>query len=71
MKNRNDESKGLVTCVRLSRNTRNRLAGKGSKDETFDDIVNKLIDENQKEIPSELKNPEVIIAGESGENSHE
>jgi len=69
MKNHISESKGLVTCVRLSRNTRNRLAGEGSKDETFDDIINKLIDDNQKEIPSDLKNPEVVIAGESGENS--
>ena len=69
MKNHISESKGLVTCVRLSRNTRNRLAGKGSKDETFDDIINKLIDDNQKEIPSDLKNSEMVIAGESGENS--
>jgi len=69
MKNHISESKGLVTCVRLSRNTRNRLAGEGSKDETFDDIINKLIDDNQKEIPSDIKNQEMVIAGESGENS--
>ncbi|NWJ84372.1 hypothetical protein HX854_06580 [Marine Group I thaumarchaeote] len=69
MKNRISESKGLVTCVRLSRNTRNRLAGKGSKDETFDDIINKLIDDNQKEIPSDLQNPKMVIGGERGENS--
>jgi len=69
MKNHISRSKGLVTCVRLSRNTRNRLASEGSKDETFDDIINKLIDDNKKEIPSDLKNPEVVFAGESGENS--
>jgi len=69
MKNHIGESKGLVTCVRLSRNTRNRLAGEGSKDETFDDIINKLIDDNQKEIPTDLKNSEAVIVGESGENS--
>jgi len=64
MKNNRDESKGLVTCVRLSKNTRNRLAGEGSKDETFDDIVNKLIDDNLKETPSNVKNPKMVVVSE-------
>lgn len=46
MKNHNSESKGQVTCVRLSKDTRNRLAELGSKDQTFDDIINVTIDEN-------------------------
>lgn len=47
MRNHKDESNGgLVTCVRLSKETRNRLANLGSKDQTFDDIVNGVIDEN-------------------------
>jgi len=47
MKNHNGESRsGLVTCVRLSKETRNRLAQLGGKDQTFDDIVNMTIDEN-------------------------
>ena len=66
MKNHGDESKGLVTCVRLSKETRNRLAEGGTKDQTFDDIINELIDEHH-ESSSDVKNP--VIAGESGENS--
>ncbi|MEK0320698.1 MAG: hypothetical protein QQN52_03970 [Nitrosopumilus sp.] len=69
MKNHNSKSKGLVTCVRLSRNTRNRLASEGSKDETFDDIINKLIDDTKQENLSEIRNPEVVIDGEIEENS--
>ena len=48
MKNHNgSESKtGLITCVRLSKETRDRLAQLGSKDQTFDDIINVTIDEN-------------------------
>jgi len=47
MKNHKSQTNGgLVTCVRLSRETRNRLAQLGSKDQTFDDIVNVTIDEN-------------------------
>ena len=48
MKNHNSESKSQVTCVRLSKDTRNRLAELGSKDQTFDDIINVTIDENLK-----------------------
>ena len=52
MNNHKEESNGgLVTCVRLSRETRNRLANLGSKDQTFDDIVNVIIDENLQEKP--------------------
>lgn len=47
---RNDTKKesnsSLVTCVRLSKQTRDRLAQLGGKDQTFDDIVNVTIDEN-------------------------
>lgn len=46
LKNRSSESKSQVTCVRLSKDTRNRLAELGSKDQTFDDIINVTIDEN-------------------------
>jgi len=47
MNNHSSESNtGLITCVRLSKKTRNRLAHLGSKDQTFDDIVNVMIDEN-------------------------
>ena len=49
MKHNNDESNSsLVTCVRLSKQTRDRLAKLGSKDQTFDDIVNITIDESLK-----------------------
>jgi hypothetical protein len=41
-----ESNSGLVTCVRLSKQTRDRLAQMGSKDQTFDDIVNITIDEN-------------------------
>ena len=43
---KNESNGGLVTCVRLSKQTRDRLAQLGSKDQTFDDIVNVTIDEN-------------------------
>ncbi len=70
MKNHNSESKGQVTCVRLSKDTRNRLAELGSKDQTFDDIINVTIDENlenKKLGKRELEN--VIVSDESEENS--
>jgi len=65
MKNHNGESRGLVTWVRLSKDTRNRLADEGSKDQTFDDIINVLIDKNHQEISSKVKIPTVIV-GENG-----
>ena len=47
MKSNDEESNSsLVTCVRLSKQTRDRLAQLGGKDQTFDDIVNVTIDEN-------------------------
>lgn len=64
-----DESKGLVTCVRLSKDTRNRLADRGTKDQTFDDIINILIDDNPQGTSSGIKNPHVVIVGENGEDS--
>lgn len=41
-----------VTSLRVSRETRNRLSGIGSKDDTFDKIIQRLIDfyENSAEI---------------------
>lgn len=41
-----------VTSLRVSRDTRNRLSGIGSKDDTFDKIIQRLIDfyENSTEI---------------------
>lgn len=43
---------GEVTSLRVSRETRNRLSGIGSKDDTFDKIIQRLIDfyENSAEI---------------------
>jgi len=46
--NKEESNSGLVTCVRLSKQTRDRLAQLGSKDQTFDDIVNITIDESLK-----------------------
>jgi len=34
-----------VTCVRLTKDTRNRLAKLGTKDQTFEQIVTILLDE--------------------------
>jgi len=34
-----------VTCVRLTKDTRNRLAELGTKDQTFEQIVTILLDE--------------------------
>ena len=36
-------NRGLVTCVRLSRETRDKLADMGKKTQTFDEIVTDLI----------------------------
>lgn len=38
--------KDLITCVRLSRETRDRLAELGGKDQTFDEIINITIDKS-------------------------
>jgi len=60
-----NESKGLATCVRLSRTTRNLLAKQGSKDQTFDDIINVLLDKNRQGTSCKEKIPSVIV-GENG-----
>jgi len=39
-----------VTCLRVSRNTRDKLAKMGGKDQTFDQIVNGLIEKSAGEI---------------------
>ena len=38
-----------VTCLRVSRITRNKLAKLGDKDQTFDQIVNGLIEKSSGE----------------------
>ncbi|MCH7647889.1 MAG: hypothetical protein IIA83_04705 [Thaumarchaeota archaeon] len=72
MKNHSSESnRGLVTCVRLSKETRDRLAGLGSKDQTFDDIVNVTIDKSlakQRMCEDELAQK---MSDESEEKPHE
>jgi len=68
MKNHNAESKGLVTCVRLTKDTRDRLAEMGSKDQTFDDIINVMIDDNLQDT-SEIKNPKLVFVGENRKDS--
>jgi len=42
-KNNGNEKRGLVTCVRLSKKTRDSLAEMGKKTQTFDEIVTDLI----------------------------
>lgn len=59
MRNQKDESNGgLVTCIRLSKETRDRLAQLGSKDQTFDDIINVTIDESLK--PKKMSDDELV-----------
>jgi len=36
-----------ITCLRVTRITRDKLAKRGSKDQTFDQIVNDLIKESK------------------------
>ncbi len=71
MKNHREGSKGLVTCVRLSKETRDRLAQLGSKDQTFDDIINVTIDENLQ--TKQLCEDELAqkMSDESEKNPHE
>jgi len=35
-----------VTCLRVTRETRNKIAKMGSKDQTFDQIINDLIEKS-------------------------
>jgi len=65
MKSETRESTRLDTCVRVYKNTRNRLACEGSKGQSFDDIINVLIDKNRQESSTEVSIPKVI-AGENG-----
>jgi len=37
-----------TTTIRVTFDTRNRLAKLGSKDDSFDDILKKLLDQNEK-----------------------
>ena len=46
---KNENKKDLITCVRLSKETRNRLADLGGKDQTFDEIINITIDKSLEE----------------------
>ena len=64
MNNSSEKSESLATCVRLSKTTRNLLAKQGSKDQTFDDIINQL-------MTNKLKDSHVVIVSENGENLHE
>ena len=60
--NRNgNEKRGLVTCVRLSKKTRDSLAEMGKKTQTFDEIVTDLI----------AKSNEPCVEVENGENKSE
>ena len=34
------------TTIKVTKKTRNRLAKLGSKDETFDQLINRILDEN-------------------------
>jgi len=35
-----------ATCIRVARETRDKLAKRGSKDQTFDQIVNSLLEKS-------------------------
>jgi len=41
---KNTTRKDLITCVQLSKETRNRLAELGTKKDTFEDIILNLMD---------------------------
>jgi len=69
MKNHREGSKGLVTCVRLSKETRDRLAQLGSKDQTFDDIINVMIDGKHQDESQVVTNVRVSNLGENKDDS--
>ena len=69
MKNHREGSKGLVTCVRLSKETRDRLAQLGSKDQTFDDIITVMIDGKHQDESQEVTNVRVSNLGENKDDS--
>lgn len=60
-KNNENEKRGLVTCVRLSKKTRDSLAKMGDKTQTFDDVVTGLITKSKKPC----------VEVEAGENENE
>jgi len=39
-----ENTKKDITCIQISKQTRDKLADMGSKKDTFEDVVNKLID---------------------------
>jgi len=42
------EPKKEQTCLRVTKDTRNRLAERGTKNQTFEQIVTELLDEHSK-----------------------
>jgi len=49
----NRKKRDEITCIQLPKVLRNRLANEGKKDETFADIVTKLLDRSCEESPME------------------
>lgn len=41
------DKKGIVTCVSVSKDTRDKLAKLGTKDQTFEDIILNLMPKKQ------------------------
>ena len=63
-------TKDEVTCIQLSKKTRNELASMGSKTDTFEDIVRGLMKlEKPTDETSIEKNTEKV--GNTGENSED
>jgi len=50
--------KDLITCVQLSKETRNKLAELGTKKDTFEDIILNLMDTPCSEEMGESQNDE-------------
>jgi len=50
-----NESKKEQTCVRVTKSTRNRLAERGTKNQTFEQIVTQLLDEHKESSGESLK----------------
>lgn len=47
------DNKGVVTCLSVSKDTRDKLAKLGTKDQTFEDIILGLMPKNQKKSEAE------------------
>jgi hypothetical protein len=43
-----EDKKGLVTCLSVSKDTRDKLAKLGTKDQTFEDIILGLMPKDKK-----------------------